>query len=164
MNTMKDASATCCPEFKVVKWDGTTHSWKNKLFIRETIPQIFHMPLPGTFGKKVIKLMDLAKKADAELPEEDLIMLCYELSSWKSVLLLGVSKVVAGAHHENLSGKFISKVFDGPYSQIPKFIKEMDLYMKGLGKSAKKYYFYYAYCPKCAKKYGHNYMVIFSEI
>ena len=32
------------------------------------------------------------------------------------------------------------------------------------GKKAGKYYFYYTSCPKCAKKYGHNYIVAFAEV
>lgn len=34
----------------------------------------------------------------------------------------------------------------------------------GQGKKAKKYYFYYTSCPKCAKKFGHNYIVAFAEV
>lgn len=29
---------------------------------------------------------------------------------------------------------------------------------------AKKYYVHYAYCPKCEKKFGHNYMILFAEV
>ena len=31
-------------------------------------------------------------------------------------------------------------------------------------KKTKKIYFYYTTCPKCAKKYGHNYIVSFAEV
>jgi hypothetical protein len=47
---------------------------------------------------------------------------------------------------------------------VPKYIKEADTYLASLGKKAKKYYFYYTTCPKCAKKYGHNYIVAFAEV
>ncbi|MDD5099111.1 MAG: hypothetical protein PHP35_02105, partial [Candidatus Colwellbacteria bacterium] len=62
------------------------------------------------------------------------------------------------------TGKFISKVFDGPYNAVPKWIKEMDEYLSKAGLKAKKYFFYYTTCPKCSKKYGHNYVVSFAEI
>jgi hypothetical protein len=32
------------------------------------------------------------------------------------------------------------------------------------GKSVKNYYFYYTTCPKCARKYGHNYVVVLAEV
>lgn len=34
----------------------------------------------------------------------------------------------------------------------------------GINKDEKDYYFYYTTCPKCAKKYGHNYIIAFVEI
>ena len=58
----------------------------------------------------------------------------------------------------------MTRVFDGPYNAIPRFIKEMDEYLKESGKAAKDYYVHYAYCPKCAKEQGHNYMVLFALV
>ena len=77
---------------------------------------------------------------------------------------MSVTKEVPEAENVRLSGTFISKVFDGPYNRIPKYIKEMEQYVRVLGKESNKYYFYYTTCPKCAKKYGHNYIVAFSEV
>ena len=62
------------------------------------------------------------------------------------------------------SGTFISKVYDGPYNHVPKWIEDMDEYLASKGQKALKYYFHYAYCPKCVKKYGHNYCVAFAQI
>lgn len=47
---------------------------------------------------------------------------------------------------------------------VPKFIKQMNGYLAAQGKKAKDYYIHYAYCPKCAKKYGDNYMILFAKI
>ncbi|MGE5348665.1 MAG: hydrolase, partial [Actinomycetota bacterium] len=63
-----------------------------------------------------------------------------------------------------ISGNFISRTFDGDYNAIPKFIRVMDQYLAESGKKAKDYYVHYAYCPKCAKKFGHNYMILFAEV
>ena len=40
----------------------------------------------------------------------------------------------------------------------------MTRYVTQQGKQAKKCYFYYTTCPKCAKVYGHNYVVVFAEV
>jgi len=32
------------------------------------------------------------------------------------------------------------------------------------GKTARKYYFYFNTCPKCAKAYGHNYAVALAQV
>ena len=44
------------------------------------------------------------------------------------------------------------------------WIKEMAEYVAEKGKTVKKYYFYYTTCPKCAKTYGHNYVVAFAKV
>jgi hypothetical protein len=72
--------------------------------------------------------------------------------------LPGVTQVV------KLSGNYVSKVYDGPYGQAPRFIKDMEAFLNGQGKHAKRFYFYYTTCPKCAKKYGHNYIVLLAEV
>ena len=63
-----------------------------------------------------------------------------------------------------MTGTYISRVFDGPYSGVPTYITEMEEYLKTLAKKSKKYYFYFTTCPKCAKKFGHNYIVAVSEV
>jgi NMD protein affecting ribosome stability and mRNA decay len=40
----------------------------------------------------------------------------------------------------------------------------MDAYLNSHKHKAKKYYVHHAYCPKCAKEKGHNYMVLFGEL
>ncbi len=62
------------------------------------------------------------------------------------------------------SGTYLTKVFDGPHNDVPKWIKAMAPNLAGKGKSAKKYYFYYTTCPKCAKHYGKNYVVIQAQV
>jgi len=52
--------------------------------------------------------------------------MAYDPSPWKSELYLAVAKEVPGAKNVALSGAFFTKVFDGPYNAVPKWIKEMD--------------------------------------
>jgi hypothetical protein len=40
----------------------------------------------------------------------------------------------------------------------------MQAYVSEQGKTPKKMYFYYTTCPKCAKKYGKNYVVLLAQI
>jgi len=40
----------------------------------------------------------------------------------------------------------------------------MDTYLSKQDKKDNNYYVHYAYCPKCAKEAGHNYMVLFGEV
>ena len=154
----------CCPEFKVDKWDGKTFKWKNKCFIKETIPTFFHMPFPPMIGKKVTKMWKLIQDGKAQPPKEDWLLLFYDPSAFKSEIYMGCTKPVKNANNTTISGTFMAKVFDGPYNAIPKFIKETNSYLSKKEKKAKKYYVHYAYCPKCSKKFGHNYMILFAEV
>ena len=151
----------CCPKFNPKPWDNRTHKWKNKLFIKDTIPQLFHMPLPFMIGRMIHKQWKKAQDAGAAPPIKDFLWLAYDPSPWKSEHYIYVKKEVPGAENVKISGTFISKVFDGPYKDVPKWIKQMD---EELGNKVKKYYFYFTTCPKCAKKYGHNYIVAFAQI
>jgi hypothetical protein len=162
--TQNQKTEECCPEFDPKPWHDKTHEWQDKLFIRKSIPQIFHIPLPGFYGRAVGKLWKQAADAKAAPDLKDFLMLAYDPSPWKSELYVMVNKEVAGAENVRLSGTYVSKVFDGPFNHVPQYIKEMDIYLSGKDKFARKYYFYFTTCPKCARKYGHNYMVAFAEL
>ena len=154
----------CCPEFNPTPWDNISHVWNDKLFIKDSISQVFHIPLPGQFSKVLTKMWKKAQDAGASPDVKDFLCLAYDPSPWKSELYMLVTKEVPDTENVKLSGTFLSKVFDGPYSAIPKFIKEMDKHVAAQDKKVKKYYFYFTTCPKCAKKYGHNYIVAFAEV
>jgi hypothetical protein len=102
--------------------------------------------------------------AGATPDTRDFIMLATESSPWKGELYIHVTKEVPNAENVKLSGTYFTKVFDGPYNAVPKWIREMNQYIGQKGKTVKKYYFYYTTCPKCAKIYGHNYVVAFAEV
>jgi hypothetical protein len=142
----------CCPEFDATRWDNKKHQWHEKLFLKDSVPELFHIPLPGTFGKTVTRMWENANKAGA-LPElKDTFLLAHDPSPFKSELFMPITKEMPGEDTVRLSGTFMSKVFDGPYNKIPSYIKEMDKYLSSQNLTAKKYYFYFAYCPKCSKK------------
>jgi hypothetical protein len=153
----------CCPELDTTLWNEKTHVWQEKPFIKGSIPALFHMPWPPMVGKLVGKMWKMAQEAGADPEMKDFLLLAYDPTPFKSEFYMTVTKEVPGAENVKLSGTFISKVFDGPYNAVPKWVKEFDEYLKSQGKSAKKYYFYFCYCPKCAKSYGHNYCVAFAQ-
>jgi hypothetical protein len=155
----------CCPKFNLKKWDGKTFVWKNKAFIKESIPTLFHIPFPPMIGKKITKMMNLADEAKKVLSKKDeVLVLFHDTSAFKSEIYVSVTGNVPGANNEKISGTFIGKVFAGSYNAIPKFIKQMDEYLLKKGKTAEDYYIHYAYCPKCAEKYGDNYMILFAKV
>jgi len=154
----------CCPPFDPERWQEKELIWKDKLFIRETIPQFMHIPLPGTSGKAVGRMWKKIDDAQAKPDMNDFIMLSAESSPWKGEIYINTTKEVPNAENVKFSSTYLSKVFDGPYNDVPKWIKEMTPYIASKGKSVKKWFFYYTTCPKCARKYHHNYVVAFAEV
>lgn len=150
----------CCPMFNPQPWDGKIVNFKNKLFIKDSVCQIFHIPL--NFGGVFTRMWEKVEKAKAS--PKQFLSLSYDNSMWKSIILMAVSKKVPDAENVKISGKFMTKVFDGPFKDVPKFMVEMDKYVKSKGKKIKKMYLNYTTCPKCAKKYGHNYIVVYAQI
>jgi effector-binding domain-containing protein len=98
------------------------------------------------------KAQDMAIAPDIK----DFLLLAYDPSPWKSELYIAVKKDVPGANAVRFSGTYVSMAFDGPYSGVPRYIKEMEHYLETEKLKSKKYYFYFTTCPKCAKMYGHK--------
>lgn len=155
----------CCPEFKPEKWDHKTLHWQSKKFVKDTIPTFFHIPCPPMIGKKIRRMWKATESAGAAMPnKEDMLVLFRDPSAFKSEIYMSVEKDVPSEQNVVISGDFMSRVFEGAYNAIPAFMKEMDAYLAKTGKKAKDYYVHYAYCPGCAKKFGHNYMVLFARV
>ena len=158
---MSDNPTGCCPRFKPAGWDEQELHFKEKLFVKATTLSVFHIPL--NMGSVFPKTFDAIKNADAN-SDEDFIVLSYDVSPWKSEHFFSVTKDVPGEKMVRMTGDFITKVFEGPYKNVPKWEKEMESFAKSRGKEAKKTYFFYTTCPKCAKYYGKNYLVAVTEI
>lgn len=162
---MTQETQECCPLFNPEKWDNKEFNWNKKPFIKESMPTFFHIPFPPMIGKKIMKMCETSEKSQKALKKkEDILLLFQDPHAFKSEIFLSVTGKVPSANNVTISGTFHSKVFDGPYNAIPKFMKEMDKYLEEKEKKAKKYYVHYAYCPKCSKEKGHNYMILFAEI
>jgi hypothetical protein len=79
-------------------------------------------------------------------------------------LYLAVDKTVPGAENVTLNGTFYSRVYEGPFKDTGKWCKDYEAKAQVKGYRIRKWYMWYTTCPKCAKKYGKNYVVILSEV
>jgi len=156
----EDSETGCCQRFDPAPWDGKEMTWKGKLFVKDRVASIFHIPL--NFGQIIVRNMELIKKAGA-LPEKAL-MLSDENSLFGSDVYINVSKNVPGARMERLSGTFLTRVFEGNYQDMGRWVRAMQEHVRAKGREAKKMYFFYTTCPKCARYYGKNYVVILAKV
>jgi hypothetical protein len=158
---MSDNLTNCCPKFKPEGWDEQKLHFKEKLFVKAKTVSLFHIPL--NMGSVYPKTFAAIEKADA-MSEDNFIVLSYDSSAWCGEHYFSVTKDVPDQEMVHLSGDFLTKVFEGPYKNAPKWEKEMQSFLKERGKEAKKIYFFYTTCPKCAKYYGKNYVVAVAQL
>ncbi len=160
MDKLYDSETGCCGRFDPEPWDEKEHVFEDRLFVKDRVRSIFHIPI--NFGKVIVRNMEKISNAEALTAEP--FLLSDENSLWGSDLYIEVTKEIAGSQMEKISGTFVSKVFEGPYKNIRSWVKEMEGYLGSEGKHLKKLYFYYTTCPKCAKYYGKNYVVLVAQV
>ena len=160
MKTQSKEEPICCPEFDPSPWDEKISVWENKKFIKERVVTLFYMPL--NFGKVMKRFGNTLTKAGAVMP--DYLCLSDQTSRWNMDLYLAVDKVIPGAENVAFTGKFYSKVYEGPFRDTGKWCADFEGHLKLKGFNFGKIYVWYTTCPKCSKKYGKNYIVILSQI
>ncbi len=161
MDVLYENSETgCCPRFNPEPWDEKEITWQDKIFLKDRVKSFLHIPL--NFGSIMVKNMEKIAHAEALSPEP--ILLSDENSLWGADVYIAVSKEVPQAAMEKISGTFLTKVFEGPYKNAGKWAQQMKEYVKSKGRDLKKMYFFYTTCPKCAKHYGKNYVVMVAQV
>lgn len=152
----------CCPKFDPKSYEGKKISWKSKLFVKDDVKALMHIPI--NMGSVIGRMSKQIEKAGATVSDKDFLILSSEDSPWKSEQYIPVMSEVAGMKNVKLSGDYLTKVFEGNYKEAKNWYREMQNYVKGKGKEVKKLFFYYTTCPKCAKAYGKNYVVLFAQV
>ncbi len=149
----------CCPEFDPAPWDGKIVEWNDKKFIKDRVFTFLYMPFG--FGKVMRALDRQVRNAGATMP--DRLCLSDHTSKWNMDVYLAVDKAIPDAQNVTLSGKFLCKVYEGPYKDTGKWCKDFEFFAKSKDQTIKKWYMWYTTCPKCAKKYGKNYVVFLGK-
>lgn len=158
MNT--DTDNGCCTPFDPALWDEKEVKWQDKRFVKDRVKSFLHIPL--NFGAVMKRNVDQIEAADAK--PASMIVLADENSLWGADVYIETTKEIPHANMASLSGTFLCKVFEGPYQNMRTWIEGMKAFVQSKGKTIQKLYFYYTTCPKCAKKYGKNYVVILARI
>jgi hypothetical protein len=118
--------------------------------------------MPINFGSVVKKMMAKIEKSGAQ--PLDWMSLSDHTSRWNMDLYVAVDKEIQDAKNVTLSGKFLSKVYEGDFKDTGKWCKHFEDFAEGKNLDVKKWYMWYTTCPKCAKKYGKNYVVIIAQV
>lgn len=106
--------------------------------------------------------MTKIENAGAKTP--DWMSLSDHTSKWNMDIYVAVDREVQGVENTTLSGTFLSKVYEGDFKETGVWCKDFEQYAKKKGLTIEKWYMWYTTCPKCAKKYGKNYVVIIAKV
>jgi hypothetical protein len=150
----------CCPRYVPENWNDKTLEWQQKPFVKASVRTFMFMPL--NFGSVMRRLNK--KLRDSQINVPDWLCLSDHTSKWNMDLYVAVDKPVPGLENTTLTGKFFTRVYEGPFRDTAKWC---DDYKKNAGEKGieiKKWYMWYTTCPACAKKYGKNYVAIMGQV
>ena len=151
--------AECCPRFDPTPWDGTQVDFEGALFLRDKVRSFLHLPL--NFGSVMKRAQQLIEANQAKGAKQ--VILVDENSLWGSDVYIQVTHPIPHAQMSLIKGSFVSKAFEGPYSKIGQFVAQMKDYLQQQGARMNGLLYYYPLCPRCAQKYGHNYVVLLAS-
>jgi len=161
MNPPYPTETGCCPRFNPDPWNEQEVHWENKLFLKDRVRCLFHIPI--NFGQVMRRVSGQIAQANAFTPEPP-VMLSEHTSPWNMDLYLEVTREVSGAEMARLSGTYLTKVFEGPFKNTRQWCAAMAEWVRSKGRAIKREFMYYTTCPRCARHYGKNYVVIFAEV
>jgi hypothetical protein len=159
-DSVQNRNAECCPKFDPAPWDDKIFQWDNKRFIKDKVFTLFYIPM--NFGSVMKRLDERVRKAGARMPDQ--LALSDHTSKWNMDVYLAVDREIPNSENVTLSGKFFSKVYEGDFKETGKWCKDFEGRAKNRRLEIKKWYMWYTTCPKCAKKYGKNYVVIIDQV
>lgn len=153
-------SDECCPEFDPTPWDDKVVEWENKRFVKDHVFTLFYVPM--NFGRVMKRLDEKVRQAGGTILNG--LCLSDHTSRWKMDVYAAVDRDIPGAENVTLSGKFLSKVYEGPYKDTGQWCRDFESHAENKGFHIRKWYMWYTTCPQCAKKYGKNYVAILGAL
>jgi hypothetical protein len=150
----------CCAPFDPAKWDRLELQFRDKRFVRVKTAALLHIPL----NMSKVFVATRAAIAAAEAEDSAFIILTDDESLWCGVHYFAVSEEVPGLDNVTLSGRFVTRVFEGPYRDAYVWVREMKADFDDAGCTMGRLFFFYATCPRCAERLGKNYTVAVAEV
>ena len=159
---MSDKDTICCQQFDPVPWDSKILEWDNKKFVKDKVRTFFYIPL--NFASVIKRIIKKISNAQVPAPDSGDICLSDHTSKWNMDIYLAVDEIIGGLENITMSGSFFSRVYEGSFKNTKKWCDDFKFHAEKIVLNIRKIYMWYTTCPKCAKKYGKNYVVIIGEI
>jgi len=155
----KNNEQKCCERLVPQEWDKKIIKWRDKPFYKSHYVSFFHVPLniAGKIKEGYARIEELGLAAEP-------MVITRNETFWGADVLIPISAKTDIFEIEIMSGKFATGLFEGAYGEIGTWVKKMERVCKKNGVTPKEYLYWYATCPKCAKKYESVQVVIFARI
>lgn len=154
---MKDQ--VCCSPFDPKPWEKKFVSFDDQFFMKVKVRSFNSIPL--NFGSVMKKAKQRIEGTGAKVV--DSIALSNRVSKWTMEVFIAIDKEIDSLKPIKLPGKFLSNVYEGPFKDTAIWCKDFELLAKEKEFTINTWYMWYTTCPKCAKKYGKNYVVILAR-
>ena len=151
----------CCPRFQPEMWDGKTFQMDDVLFARASARSLMYVPL--NMDRVMTRSMQKIQSAEAAI-SDDYLILSQDKSPWRCDHYFRVSREVPGMDMVRMTGTFLARVYEGPFSQMGSWMKDFTAWVQEQGHAGKAVFTFYTTCPKCAKTYGKNYVVLLARL
>lgn len=145
----------CCKILSPAEWDRKEIVWRDKPFYKSRYLAFFHVPV--NLGSKITGGMRRIKEAGLEAEQ---MMFSRNDGMWGADMLIPVKNKTDVFDIELITGRFFTRLFEGHYGDMGKWIKETRSYCVEKGYEPEEFIFWYATCPKCAKKFGDKVQVV----
>ncbi len=150
----------CCKHLSPAEWDKKEIIWRDKPFFKDHYAAFLHVPL--NLGQKIVK--GLEKVKESGLTAEQMVLTRND-TLWGADLLIPISRNAKRFETEVVSGKFLTRLFEGHYGDMRRWINETKKWCEEKGAKVQEFIFWYPTCPKCAKKRGDQaQVVVFAKI
>lgn len=156
-----DNPTGCCPRFNTEGWDDQSLHFENYPFVHAKTWSLMHVPV--NMGKVFTKTAGAIDAVDGFDDEHNLV-LSRDLSPWSAEHLFAVTKDIPGQEMVHLSGDYRTKLCEGPYRDVEKWVDQFEDELEDQGLDAEEFYAFYTTCPKCAKTYGKNYVIVVARV
>jgi hypothetical protein len=148
-----DNTTGCCARFNPAGWDGQRLHFDGKRFVRATTRSLLHVPLNmGSVFGRVQGHMAAVGAADGT----QMLVLSRDPSAFTGEHLFAVTAEVPEEEMTTLSGDFLTRTFEGAYSEVRNWHNVMQSAAREAGYEPGEVWFFYTTCPACAKAYGRN--------
>lgn len=152
---------TCCPPFDPAHWDRQEVTFRNKCFVRAITHSVMHIPVDSSrVFPRVLKKIHRPGGAVCARP----LVLSRDLSPWRAEHFFATDTPVPDEEMTTLSGRFLTRVFEGPYREARLWHIQMEDHARAQGHTPRTVLFHFATCPRCATLYGENHAVGFFQV